>query len=50
MSLQESETVAEGGLDDTVRRMEEAIAKAKGEEVPTEENEKVVAQPKDDGW
>lgn len=38
-------------LDETVRRMEEAMAKAKGEELPpAEEKEKVAVPTKDDGW
>lgn len=41
----------ESGLDETVRRMEEAMAKAKGEEVGSEAEKKepVAAKPVDDG-
>ncbi|KAJ8600675.1 hypothetical protein CTAYLR_007446 [Chrysophaeum taylorii] len=47
----EDEVMPEAGLDDTVRRMEEAMAKAKGEDTSArEEKEPVAVQPKDDGW
>mmetsp|Transcript_1508 Transcript_1508/g.3857 ORF Transcript_1508/g.3857 Transcript_1508/m.3857 type:complete len:143 (+) Transcript_1508:60-488(+) len=47
----EDEVMPETDLDETVRRMEEAMAKAKGEETTEEETAKpVAAAPKDDGW
>lgn len=45
----EDEVVPDASLDDTVRRMEAAIAAAKGEEVPVEEEPREV-EVKDDGW
>eukprot|EP00633_Aureoumbra_lagunensis_P002185 CAMPEP_0197286912 /NCGR_PEP_ID=MMETSP0890-20130614/2739_1 /TAXON_ID=44058 ORGANISM="Aureoumbra lagunensis, Strain CCMP1510" /NCGR_SAMPLE_ID=MMETSP0890 /ASSEMBLY_ACC=CAM_ASM_000533 /LENGTH=107 /DNA_ID=CAMNT_0042755879 /DNA_START=159 /DNA_END=482 /DNA_ORIENTATION=- len=50
----EDEVMPETGLDETVRRMEEALAKAKGEdateEKKEEESERPAKVPKDDGW